>query len=828
MTELFDPPGADLAQDVMIRTETGEIMTLMEWKNSRKLIEKGGEGSGHFGHEGREGKRGGSLPSGATGGSPDYQTEEGEGQKISAVKAPKVNLRYVPNLESEARSKSTENGVNVELGPKFFKLSPRGGRANVLAHEVGHEIIDRYLHDSGVDFWDISDSLVAPAKEQWGGEIPNFIFNTTRADEALSEAYAVYVELGEQEFKNRGGTYMEALDILKEAIAFSPQFNYTWSDYMEWANDLPKDDPQIKGISTLMERGGPGSGHYGHEGRPGEVGGSLPSGATATKPRDVRDRFRGYDSGREQQVAGYIMPEEDIQERVKMVEDRWGLTAATNIDISNSSIWMMPDGRVTVNLEEHEDLTALIGKDLNLYASGFVRINIGRYKLAHMPPVVIYFQFDTRSLNAKTRKAMSDAFWSMHYAGGEYKGTPGISVDYWDALGKMKFIEHPVTGSKIIDPEMFDKFMGWRIDKSLIERGGEGSGHFGHEGRPGEVGGSLPSGETAITEDEEWSIREDEYAYSMDTGSLVQIIDILSEDEDGEPDEVRMEIMSGPDAGAFYNGWAADLEEPDWDEVEFWTEDTIEATVERAKEIFGVTDNWREAGYILESGEMLDFSGKNQGGSSDQRGRDHREINQAFVGEKPDYTDGMVWFMDKANAIRMSYFGGFDIRSGDLHVDFAGPPTRAQRDAIETMAMQSDAVVWDVSRWFDDENKFRTLDSGEVDGGDLEAVEEMLEDVRTIYYAPDYEQKSWIVRTLEQIINVIRGGEGSGHFGHEGRPGEVGGSLPSGATAVKEIDYLPVNEHHEKFVTGRGQEAWLDVGIEKNIKQCLKMSKFLG
>ena len=32
-----------------------------------------------------------------------------------------------------------------------------------------------------------------------------------------------------------------------------------------------------------------------------------------------------------------------------------------------------------------------------------------------------------------------------------------------------------------------------------------------------------------------------------------------------------------------------------------------------------------------------------------------------------------------------------------------------------------------------------------------------------------------------QLAEVIRGGPGSGHFEHEGRPGEVGGSLPSGA-----------------------------------------------
>jgi len=37
-----------------------------------------------------------------------------------------------------------------------------------------------------------------------------------------------------------------------------------------------------------------------------------------------------------------------------------------------------------------------------------------------------------------------------------------------------------------------------RRPPDLRQRGGPGSGHFGHEGRPGEVGGSLPSGQSDI------------------------------------------------------------------------------------------------------------------------------------------------------------------------------------------------------------------------------------------------------------------------------------------------------------------------------------------
>jgi len=45
---------------------------------------------------------------------------------------------------------------------------------------------------------------------------------------------------------------------------------------------------------------------------------------------------------------------------------------------------------------------------------------------------------------------------------------------------------------------------------------------------------------------------------------------------------------------------------------------------------FGLTKDFREVGYILEGGKLLDFSGKNQGGQSGNRSLDHREICKAL------------------------------------------------------------------------------------------------------------------------------------------------------------------------------------------------------
>jgi hypothetical protein len=50
------------------------------------------------------------------------------------------------------------------------------------------------------------------------------------------------------------------------------------------------------------------------------------------------------------------------------------------------------------------------------------------------------------------------------------------------------------------------------------------------------------------------------------------------------------------------------------------------------------------------------------------------------------------------------------------------------------------------------------------------------------------------MRTIELTINFIKGGEGSGNFDHEGRPGEVGGSsIVSHATPIHNAESIKEN-----------------------------------
>src|SRR3990167_10713980 len=88
-----------------------------------------------------------------------------------------------------------------------------------------------------------------------------------------------------------------------------------------------------------------------------------------------------------------------------------------------------------------------------------------------------------------------------------------------------------------------------------------------------------------------------------------------------------------------YKGWEKDY--PDLAK-EYKGKEPIES----AKEIFGITTNPKEAGYILPDGKMLDFSGKREGGTPGTRVVDHREISNIFA--KPiSGIDAMIRFEEE-------------------------------------------------------------------------------------------------------------------------------------------------------------------------------------
>jgi hypothetical protein len=78
----------------------------------------------------------------------------------------------------------------------------------------------------------------------------------------------------------------------------------------------------------------------------------------------------------------------------------------------------------------------------------------------------------------------------------------------------------------------------------------------------------------------------------------------------------------------------------------------------KAIEYFGITTDILESGYILITGEMLDFSGKKDGGESHVRYIDHREIGDIL---ESSGTDALIEFMNMGNIRLNPESQGIDI-----------------------------------------------------------------------------------------------------------------------------------------------------------------------
>ena len=100
--------------------------------------------------------------------------------------------------------------------------------------------------------------------------------------------------------------------------------------------------------------------------------------------------------------------------------------------------------------------------------------------------------------------------------------------------------------------------------------------------------------------------------------------------------------------------------------------------VNQAKKEFGITNNFKEAGYLLQDGTLLDFSGRNQGSRAvGRRTLDHRDIN--VVGYDMDE------FIALGNIRMQPESNGFELMS---------EPTAKQYSALEKYIDNADGEVF--------------------------------------------------------------------------------------------------------------------------------------
>ena len=158
---------------------------------------------------------------------------------------------------------------------------------------------------------------------------------------------------------------------------------------------------------------------------------------------------------------------------------------------------------------------------------------------------------------------------------------------------------------------------------------------------------------------------------------------------------------------------------------------TKDELIKRAIDHFGLTDYCQEAGFILDDGSMLDFSGKSEGAPAGTRWRDHREITFIFDIEVEqqletlDRTDLMTLFMERTNAIRYSMNktkrGTYDLI---IDLETFHSPTRQQQRRLEQCCLDNPDrnIIYDIYG-----KNGRILISEAIDSANCRLLDDMIE-----------------------------------------------------------------------------------------------------
>jgi len=150
-------------------------------------------------------------------------------------------------------------------------------------------------------------------------------------------------------------------------------------------------------------------------------------------------------------------------------------------------------------------------------------------------------------------------------------------------------------------------------------------------------------------------------------------------------------------------------------------------TQEEYKELvlkeFGSTSDPLEVGYIFPDGTMVDFSGKNQGGSPRTRAFDHRQIGAAFedFDDIKGGTEGMWDFMENAGAVRIS------VNVDLANIDFIKKPTYEQINRILTVSRGREVVVDKDQKFGETYNTVSTLELPAYGSDKVEKLKSFLE-----------------------------------------------------------------------------------------------------
>lgn len=304
--------------------------------------------------------------------------------------------------------------------------------------------------------------------------------------------------------------------------------------------------------------GGKGSGNWGHSGRPGLVGGSAPGGGRSSKSKKSRSSSESRDTEPSvieptKFEVGELPDSTDKTGKYTEAEKR-----AIEQYVSGDRMWIndylrgtMPDDVVLQPDEEKflEDLKSAtskpIGKDMTLYRSVDARAVFGDMTSLEFSNLVDYVVYEDRQRliardairlleRAEDSEITEKGFMStttdkdtalnwFSFTGADYPITLELNVpstvggatisevsqELENRMDQHEILLQPNLTYRITDISSEDGLIYVKADvignkRNRLDKakenfakylnGGKGSGNFGHDGRPGLVGGSSPSG----------------------------------------------------------------------------------------------------------------------------------------------------------------------------------------------------------------------------------------------------------------------------------------------------------------------------------------------
>lgn len=458
------------------------INDLSELEPHADLIENGGKGSGNFDHAGRPGLVGGSAPSGS-----------------------------VSHSEEETPENVVKTGIDVNH-PILTALSSKGIGSSLPRTEV-ESLARSYLEKAGFDLSE--DTLMSFSDKGNSKDVLSAIEHGRLATAKHRIEDVLKDDIGwhnPRTFGENVGLDTHGMKEGDEFVQSKEDYFKTWTDY-----DSQVDKKLGKHKNFLELNGGKGSGNFGHSGRPGEVGGSAPSGSVSGSSVDdkiskltVHDKQYkfGDDVFRAKSCEFIPYPEvliiegEGMNERDERVQVLGYLdNYPSDIDITRALRFhrLKPLTELADVGSDDWDIIAKTLKHMDDQSSKLAQKRESR-EAAVLKRQIRKAQEDNAGItslkqlvksNEKAVVSTEKAIKTLTGLLGKGYGDDKIKQKIEDTKSLLQTLKKSADSNKERleqkIKELDDKF---KNSYYFAVNGGEGSGNFGHAGRPGLVGGS--------------------------------------------------------------------------------------------------------------------------------------------------------------------------------------------------------------------------------------------------------------------------------------------------------------------------------------------------